>query len=88
MVLGVEGERCEIVFSDSGPGIPADVAGRVFEPGFTLKEGGRGMGLTLARRIVEAHGGHMHVILDGRRKGANLRVLLPRKRSRATFGGR
>lgn len=88
VVLGVDDERCEVVFSDTGPGIPTDVAGRVFDPGFTLKEGGRGMGLTLARRIVEAHGGHIHVIIDGRRKGANLRVSLPRKRSRATFGGR
>jgi signal transduction histidine kinase len=88
VALGVGTERCEVVFSDSGPGIPADLAGRVFEPGFTMKEGGRGMGLTLARRIVEAHGGHIHVIIDGRRKGANIRVSLPRKRSRATFGDR
>lgn len=88
VVLGVVSERCEVVFSDSGPGIPVDLATRVFEPGFTMKEGGRGMGLTLARRIVEAHGGQIHVIIDGRRKGANVRVSLPRKRSRATFGDR
>jgi signal transduction histidine kinase len=88
VVLGVEDDRCEVTFSDSGPGIPAELAGQVFEPGFTMKEGGRGMGLTLARRIVESHGGHIHVIIDGRRKGANVRVSLPRKRSRATFGDR
>ena len=88
VVLDVEDERCELLFSDTGPGIPTGMAGRVFEPGFTLKEGGRGMGLTLARRIVEAHGGRLQVTIDGRRKGANLRVSLPRKRSRATFGAR
>jgi hypothetical protein len=58
---------------------------RVFEPGFSTKEGGRGMGLTIARRLVEAHGGRLLVLLDGRRRGANLQFTLPRKRSRATF---
>ncbi len=86
--LGVEGESCEVVFSDTGPGIPSELARQVFEAGFSMKEGGRGMGLTLARRIVEAHGGSISVIVDGRRRGANLRVVLPRKRSRATFGQR
>jgi signal transduction histidine kinase len=84
--LGVEEESCEIIFSDTGPGISPELTGHVFEPGFSMKEGGRGMGLTLARRIVEGHGGSICVIVDGRRRGANLRVLLPRKRSRARFG--
>ena len=88
VVLRVEGDRCEIVFSDSGPGIPLARVGQVFEPGYSTKEGGRGMGLTLARRVVVAHGGEIDVIIDGRFRGANLRVSLPRKRSRAAFGGR
>lgn len=82
--LKVREDRCNLLFSDTGPGIPATVVGQVFEPGFSLKEGGRGMGLTLASRIVEGHGGCIYVLTDGRRKGANLRVVLPRKRSRAT----
>jgi signal transduction histidine kinase len=76
--------RCEIVFSDSGPGIPAADAERVFEPGFTTREVARGMGLTLARDIIGRHGGTIEVLVDGRRSGANLRILLPRKRPRAT----
>jgi signal transduction histidine kinase len=80
-------ELCEVVFSDTGPGIPAGLTGQVFEPGFSTKEGGRGMGLTLARRIVEGHGGRIRVLIDRRRRGASLRIVLPRKRSRATFGG-
>jgi hypothetical protein len=35
--------------------------------------------------VIEAHGGRIEVMVDGRRKGANLRLVLPRKRSRATF---
>jgi hypothetical protein len=37
------------------------------------------------RRLVEGHGGRLEVLVDRRRKGANLRLVLPRKRSRATF---
>jgi len=51
VALTSEGDWCEIVFSDSGPGIPAQISGRVFDPQFSLKEGGRGMGLTIARRL-------------------------------------
>jgi signal transduction histidine kinase len=87
IVVASAGEQCEIVFSDNGPGISAEVASRVFEPMFSRKEGGRGMGLTIARQLVEAHGGSISAIIDGRRKGAAFQILLPRKRSRATIYG-
>ena len=61
-----------------------DVADRVFEPLFSGKEGGQGMGLTIARSIVKVHGGEIQALTDGRRRGASIRILLPRKRSRAT----
>jgi signal transduction histidine kinase len=79
------GARCEIVFSDNGPGIARELAERVFDPMFSGRESGRGMGLTIARSIVEAHAGRIEVLVDGRRRGANIRLLLPRKRSRATI---
>lgn len=78
------GQKCEIIFSDNGPGIPGAAADRVFEPLFSGKEGGRGMGLTIARTIVQLHGGEIHALTDGRRTGASVRILLPRKRSRAS----
>ena len=78
-------DHCEVVFSDNGPGISLDIVGRIFEPLFSRKEGGRGMGLTIARQLVEAHGGKISAIIDGRRNGANFQILLPRKRSRATL---
>jgi len=80
-------EYCEIVFSDNGPGIAGSIADRIFEPLFSRKDGGRGMGLTIARQLAEAHGGRINLIIDGRRKGAAFQILLPRKRSRATIYG-
>jgi signal transduction histidine kinase len=79
------GARCEIVFSDNGPGIAPELTERVFDPMFSGRENGRGLGLTIARNIVESYGGEIEVLTDGRRRGANIRLLLPRKRSRATI---
>jgi signal transduction histidine kinase len=78
-------DRCEIVFSDNGPGIPSAIANRIFEPLFSGKEEGRGMGLTIARTIANAHGGEIGVLLDGRRRGAHMQILMPCRRSRATL---
>jgi signal transduction histidine kinase len=78
-------DYCDLVFSDNGPGIASELAARVFEPLYSGREGGRGMGLTIARNIVISHGGQIEVITDRRRRGANIRVMLPRKRSRATM---
>ena len=79
-------EHCEVIFSDNGPGISLDICGRIFDPLFSRKEAGRGMGLTIARQLVEAHGGRISLLIDGRRRqGAAFQILFPRKRSRATI---
>ncbi len=52
---------CQIVFSDSGPGIPPDVRDKIFTPFFTTKSRGSGLGLPTVKRLVEAHQGEVSI---------------------------
>jgi two-component system cell cycle sensor histidine kinase/response regulator CckA len=66
----------KLSFSDSGPGIPAGILGRVFDPFFTTKAAGSGVGLTAAYAILKKHDGHIDVeSLLG--SGATFHVWLP-----------
>jgi two-component system sensor kinase FixL len=53
------GERIEISVVDSGPGLPTEIRARLFEPFVTSKPDGMGVGLSVSRAIVEAHGGEL-----------------------------
>ncbi|UCD23420.1 MAG: ATP-binding protein, partial [Gemmatimonadota bacterium] len=56
------GDEAKIEVADTGPGIPAEVRNNLFEPGVSTKSGGWGIGLALARRIVEdVHGGRLEI---------------------------
>ncbi|HYS10853.1 MAG TPA: ATP-binding protein [Myxococcales bacterium] len=71
-----DGRPCaEIVVQDSGPGIPAEIVDKVFQPFFTTKATGTGLGLAVVRRIVEGHGGTIE--LAQARAGAEFRLRLP-----------
>ncbi|HWR04226.1 MAG TPA: ATP-binding protein [Humidesulfovibrio sp.] len=63
--------------TDSGPGIPADVAESVFQPFFSTKEEGTGLGLAIAKRIMEEHGGYIHLKPSDRGQGACFILVLP-----------
>jgi signal transduction histidine kinase len=62
---------------DDGPGIPPELAEKVFEPFFTTRASGTGIGLAVVKRIVEAHGGTVELVRD-RPRGACFRIRLPR----------
>jgi signal transduction histidine kinase len=65
-----------ISFTDTGGGIPADTLSRVFEPYFSTKMAGTGLGLLIVRRIVREHGGELSIQSD-EGKGLTLTIRLP-----------
>jgi signal transduction histidine kinase len=70
------GDSVELSISDSGPGVPADISARVFEPFFSTKPEGMGFGLTISRTIAEAHGGRLW-LADRAPPGATFTLALP-----------
>jgi two-component system, sporulation sensor kinase D len=71
-------KRVEILFSDNGKGMTPGVRNRVFEPGFTTKSRGWGLGLALVKRIVEdIHGGSIRVLHTQPGKGTTFLVTFP-----------
>jgi signal transduction histidine kinase len=72
----------EILISDSGCGIPNDEQERVFEPFYTTKNGGTGLGLAMVHRVVENHGGELQLDSELER-GTTFRIRLPGAESRA-----
>jgi two-component system sensor kinase FixL len=82
LVRTMPGETGEVavIVEDSGPGIPEEIASQLFKPFTTTKPGGMGIGLSISKRIVEAHGGEMMVSTSAT-GGAQLRFTLPLYRS-------
>jgi signal transduction histidine kinase len=69
---------------DSGPGIPPEVMGRMFNPFFTTRATGTGLGLAIVHRIMDAHGGRVEVRNE---RGAVVELLLPVGGGGAEGGG-
>lgn len=70
------GGAVECTVADKGPGIDPEDLEQVFEPYFSKREGGIGMGLTLVRRIIENHGGEIHAA-NRPRGGAEFKFTVP-----------
>jgi PAS domain S-box-containing protein len=77
VITGHTGGMVTIEISDDGPGVPAALAGRVFEPFFSTKEVGEGtgLGLSIALGIAEAHGGSLALLPT--HKGARFVLSIP-----------
>lgn len=76
VTLRRDGEQALITVADEGKGISAENLANIFRPFFTTKGHGTGLGLSLARRIVEAHGGTIRVRSEVG-KGTQFEVRLP-----------
>jgi two-component system sensor histidine kinase HydH len=61
VIITLADGRCRVAVADRGPGMPEDIRTKAFEPFYTTKHRGTGLGLPIARRVVEAHGGNMHI---------------------------
>jgi nitrogen-specific signal transduction histidine kinase len=72
----VPGVAVEI--QDSGPGVPADLREQIFNPFFTSKENGVGLGLSIVAKIVDDHRGSIQ-LKSGPGEGACFHVFLPAK---------
>jgi signal transduction histidine kinase len=72
-----EGDRVLCEVRDTGPGVPPVSRDRIFEPFYTTKPEGMGIGLSIARNIVESHGGKLRVRDDEGARGATFYFDLP-----------
>ena len=76
IVITVAESEIEVSFRDSGDGIAPENLQRVFEPFFTTKPDGTGLGLAVTRKIIEGHGGSLHLESEAGR-GTKVSVRLP-----------
>jgi two-component system sensor histidine kinase PilS (NtrC family) len=76
LTIGLGPGAREIFVEDAGPGIPESIRNRIFNPFFTTKDRGTGLGLATVHAIVEAHGGTISVAAS-RQGGARFVISLP-----------
>jgi len=83
-VAGAVGDAAVVTVVDDGPGIPPEVLARIYEPFFSTKESGTGLGMAIVHSLVELHGGELNVTTgDG---GTEFTVWLPPRPSDASDG--
>lgn len=74
-----------VEIADTGPGLTPAIVSRLFEPFVTTKEQGLGMGLSICRAIVAAHGGKLIALQCADQRGARFRFCLPRSAETVRF---
>lgn len=83
LTLAAEGDEAVLRVRDEGPGVPAGLEEKIFDPYFSTKPEGTGLGLALSRRMVEAAGGRLEVARPPE-GGAEFIVRLPRREGAAS----
>lgn len=73
----LSGNRVTLRIADSGGGIPADHLPHIFDSLWTSRDGGTGLGLTIAQSIIEAHGGRITAHSDAGQPGTHMQITLP-----------
>ena len=76
VTISADNGRCSVAIADRGPGMPEDVREKAFDAFFTTKHRGTGLGLPIAKRVVEAHGGTIHIDVPPS-GGTTISVALP-----------
>ncbi len=74
--VSARGNALTIIFEDDGPGISDETLKKIWEPFFTTKDKGSGLGLSIVKKIIEGHGGEV-AIENGPKKGAQVTLSLP-----------
>lgn len=81
----VRGDRVEFTVSDNGPGIAPSLQSKVFEPFFSTRPAGTGLGLAVVKTVAEAHGGSL-ALHSERGGGTRIDIDLPRSAAAAEAG--
>ncbi|HAD03847.1 MAG: hypothetical protein A2005_07550 [Desulfuromonadales bacterium GWC2_61_20] len=86
IALDTTAAGCRLLVADSGPGVPGELQGKIFEPFFSTKDrgAGTGLGLSICRRLVEDHGGRLTVETKPG-GGATFVLELPWRRAEKVF---
>jgi len=74
--VGVQDDYVQLAFQDNGPGIPAELHEHIFEPFFSTRPGGTGLGLTVVHAVIAAHRGEIEID-PAYREGARFVIRLP-----------
>jgi two-component system sensor histidine kinase HydH len=76
--IGCDGQACRISVSDTGMGMSEETKNKMFDPFYTTKKSGTGLGLTVSHRIVERHNGYFE-INSALNTGTTITIVLPHK---------
>jgi two-component system sensor histidine kinase FlrB len=78
LLAQTRGDRVELCVHDNGPGIAPSIQSRVFEPFFSTRPAGTGLGLAVVKTVAEAHGGLL-ALDSAQGRGTRIELDLPRR---------